>query len=156
MPRPSFAAIELNEHTARPYHVGDSVIIIVGQRGRLKLQTVAHSPVGFAVEAGLLDPDEALHHHERHFILNSVGSAEMRIELGAPIALARRDTVLLASDGLTDNLRLDEIIATIRKGPLDQAARKLAALARERMTTSRSGLPSKPDDLTILLYRRSK
>lgn len=150
----TFAAVELSKHTARPYHVGDSVIIIVGQRGVLKLQTIAHSPVGFAVEAGLLDPDDALHHHERHYILNSVGSAGMRIELGAPVALARRDTVLLASDGLTDNLSLDEIIETIRKGPLVRAVRKLASLARERMNSPRPGPPSKPDDLSILLYRR--
>jgi serine/threonine protein phosphatase PrpC len=152
----TLAAVELSGHTARPYHVGDSVILIVGQRGALKLQTIAHSPVGFAVEAGLLDPEEALHHHERHYILNSVGSAEMRIELGAPVALARRDTVLLASDGLTDNVGLEEIIETIRKGPLERAVRNLATLARERMTSSRSGSPSKPDDLTILLYRRKE
>lgn len=150
----TFAAIELNGHTARPYHIGDSVIIIVGQRGRLKLETIAHSPVGFAVESGMLDPEEALHHDERHYILNSVGSAEMRIELGAPVTLARYDTVLIASDGLTDNLSLDEIIEHIRKGPLDRAAHRLSTLARERMGNPQPGTPSKPDDLTILLYRR--
>ena len=148
--------MEISGHTARPYHVGDSVILVIGQRGKLKLQTVAHSPVGFAVEAGLLDEEEALHHHERHLILNAIGSAEMRIELGAPISLARRDTVLLASDGLTDNLSLDEIVELARKGPLDRAVVRLAALAHERMTAARSGHPSKPDDLSILLYRRSE
>ena len=151
----TLAAMEISGHTARPYHIGDSVILVVGQRGKLKLKTIEHSPVGFAVEAGLLDPDEAMHHHERHLILNAVGLAEMRIELGAPISLARRDTILLASDGLTDNLGLDEIVEVIRKGPLDRAVATLAEAARQRMSSARSGHPSKPDDLTILLYRRS-
>ncbi len=151
----TLAAVEINENSIRPYHVGDSVILVTGQRGKLKLQTVAHSPVGFAVEAGLLDEDEALHHHERHLVLNAIGSAAMRIELGAPLALARYDTVLLASDGLTDNLTLDEIIALLCKGPLDQAVARLAALARARMLAHEPGAPCKPDDLTILAYRRS-
>ncbi|NIP97977.1 MAG: serine/threonine protein phosphatase, partial [Akkermansiaceae bacterium] len=125
-----------------------SVILVVGQRGKLKLQTVSHSPVGLAVEAGLLDEDEALHHHERHLILNAVGFAEMRIELGAPLPLARHDTVLLARDGLTDNLTLDEIVAGIRKGPLGEAVAALTSLARQRMLAEQPGSPCKPDDLT--------
>jgi len=152
----TLAAVEISEHTVRPYHIGDSVILIVGQRGKLKLRTVSHSPVGLALEAGLLSEEEALHHNERNLILNAVGCPEMRIELGAPVILARHDTVLLASDGLTDNLHLDEIIAIIRKGPLPQAVAGLAALARERMLTRPGGRPSKPDDLTIVAYRRSR
>ena len=52
---------------------------------------------------------------------------------------------------------LDETIVELaRKGPLDRAVVRLAALAHERMTAARSGHPSKPDDLSILLYRRSE
>ncbi|NNC88577.1 MAG: serine/threonine-protein phosphatase [Akkermansiaceae bacterium] len=150
----TLAAVEIKNHTIRPYHVGDSVIIVVGQRGKLKLQTISHSPVGFAMEAGLLDEKEALQHDERHIISNAVGLAEMRIELGAPLELARHDTVLLASDGLTDNLRLEEIVDHIRTGPLQKGLAELATLARKRMNDPAPGKPSKPDDLTILAYRR--
>jgi len=38
-------AVEIADRTARIYHVGDSVALIVGQRGRLKYQTIPHSPV---------------------------------------------------------------------------------------------------------------
>ena len=86
----------------------------------------------------------------------TVPDAEMRIEVGPRFELAPRDTVLLASDGLTDNLTLAEIIALVRKGPLTQAVAKLAALARERMSTRLPGTPSKPDDLTIVAYRRTE
>lgn len=151
----TLAAVEVNTDTIRPYHIGDTEILVIGQRGKLKFQSISHSLVGMGVEAGLIDEEDALHHDERHIILNAIGSTEMRIELGAPLALDRRDTLLLASDGLTDNLSLDEIIGLIRKGPLDQAVSQLASLAFERMTQATSGLPSKPDDITLLAYRRT-
>src|SRR5690606_15271186 len=40
---------------ARAYQIGDSEALIVGQRGRVKAQTLPHSPTGFSVEAGFLD-----------------------------------------------------------------------------------------------------
>lgn len=151
----TLAAVEVNAHTVRPYHIGDTEILVVGQRGKLKFQSISHSLVGMGVEAGLIDENEALHHDDRHIILNAIGSTEMRIELGAPLELDRYDTLLLASDGLTDNLGLDEIVEIIRKGPLDQALDKLASLALKRMGETRAGYPSKPDDLTLLGYRRT-
>jgi serine/threonine protein phosphatase PrpC len=152
----TLAIVEIRGSGIRPYHIGDSSIVVTGQRGKLKLNAVAHSPVGFAVEAGFLDEDEALYHGARHIISNAVGLAGMRIELGAPLQLARRDTVLLASDGLSDNLFLDEIIEIIRKGPLDKAVASLATLARERMASPHGENPAKPDDLTIIAYRREE
>lgn len=137
----------------RSYHVGDSELISVGQRGRVKLRIVPHSPTGFAVEAGLLDADEAVSHEARHVLSNVVGAPEMRVEIGGSVPLAVRDTVLLTSDGLLDNLFTDEIVETIRMGPLPRAADRLVELARERMTAAAPGAPSKPDDLTVVLYR---
>lgn len=151
----TLAAVEISGHTIRPYHVGDSEILVVGQRGKVKLLTISHSPVGLGVGAGLLDAEEALHHEERHIVLNAVGSPDMRIELGAPLELDRHDTVLLASDGLTDNLSLDEIIEVIRKGPLGKSLLRLASLAAERMAGTTEGHPSKPDDLSLIAYRRT-
>ena len=141
--------------SVRPFHAGDSLVLVTGQRGRVKLATLAHGPVAYAVEAGLLDEDEALHHDERALITNLVGAADMRIEVGAPLELGARDTLLLASDGLTDNLTTAEIVEGARRGELERAARDLAGLARERMEQPRAGLPSKPDDCTLVLYRRS-
>lgn len=149
----TLALVEIQGRTVRPYHVGDSMILIVGQRGRIKWQTVSHSPVGYAVEAGFLDATEAMHHDERHIVSNMLGTADMRIEIGSPIELAERDTLLLASDGLFDNLHLDEIIHRVRKGPLDQVAAGLADACRQRMQAAIDGQPCKPDDLTFIAYR---
>jgi serine/threonine protein phosphatase PrpC len=149
----TLAVVELDGGTVRSYHAGDSVILIVGQRGKIKLQTVAHSPVGYAVEAGLLDAAEAIHHEDRHIVSNIVGSPEMRIEIGPSLTLAPRDTIILGSDGLFDNLHVEEVVQIVRKGPLPEAAQALADLARQRMLRPESGQPSKPDDLTFIVYR---
>ncbi len=150
----TLAALILSNKSARPVHVGDSVAVHVGQRGRIKTWTVAHSPTGYAVEAGILDEAEALHHEYRHLLSNFVGSAEMRIEFGPAITVGKRDTLLVASDGLVDNLTPDEVVSSIRKGSLESAAAHIARLARRRMLEPQAFEPSKPDDLSFLLYRR--
>jgi len=146
-------AAELEGNRLRPVHVGDSALLLVGQRGRVKLQTIAHSPVGYALEAGLLDEREALRHADRHIVSNAVGMADMRIEVGAVVRLAPRDTLLLASDGLFDNLHLAEIIERVRRGPLLACAQALARTAQQRMARGLRSRPSKPDDLSFILFR---
>jgi serine/threonine protein phosphatase PrpC len=137
----------------RPYHAGDSLILVAGQRKKIKLQTAAHSPVGFAIAAGLLEEADAMHHDERHVVSNVIGASDMRIELGPIVPLAAHDTVLVASDGLSDNLHTEEIVELMRRGPLEQAAKRLAELSRSRMHDAETGRPSKPDDLSFVLFR---
>ncbi len=150
----TLVALEIDDGKARSYHVGDSMSLVVGQRGKLKLQTVSHSPVGYAVEAGWLPEDEALHHEDLHIVSNMVGSPEMRIEIGPNLRLRPRDTVLLASDGLFDNIPTPEVTNLIRTGPLTEVADRLAAECDRRMRSPAAGQASKPDDLTFVLYRR--
>ena len=151
----TLTVVTIEGTTARSYQIGDSEALVVGQRGRIRLQTTAHSPTGFAVEAGFLDQREALLHEERHLVSNFLGTPDMRIDIGAEVKLQARDTVLLASDGLVDNVHADEIIERIRKGRLDDSANKLIGLANRRMADASSAQPSKPDDLSLILYRRS-
>ncbi|MEM8816641.1 MAG: protein phosphatase 2C domain-containing protein [Pseudomonadota bacterium] len=139
---------------ARSYQVGDSEAVIAGQRGKIRLQTLAHSPTGFAVEAGFLDERDALHHAERHVVSNFVGNSDMRIDVGAAVTLNPRDTVLLASDGLTDNLHISEVVDRMRSGPLEDAAERIVSLAARRMADEDSLKPCKPDDLSLILFRK--
>ena len=149
----TLAVVELRNGRMRAYHAGDSMVLVTGQRGRIKWLNVPHSPVGYAVEAGLLDRGEALHHEDLHLVSNLLGDQDMRIELGATVPLAARDTVVVASDGLSDNLHLDEIVELVRKGPLERAVDSLASLGRARMAEPADGAPSKPDDLTLIAIR---
>lgn len=150
----TLTVITIEGLVARSYHVGDSEGLVVGQRGKIRLQTTAHSPTGFAVEAGFLDHREALHHEDRHLVSNFIGTTDMRIDVGASVELKPRDTVLVASDGLTDNVHSDETIELIRAGGLAESGAALAALARKRMINKDSGQPSKPDDLSLILFRK--
>jgi len=147
---------ELDGWTLRTYHAGDSRALVCGQRGLLKLLTAAHSPVGHAVQAGILEEDEALHHEELHLVSNMVGGDDMRVEMGAPLELANRDTVLLASDGVFDNLGPEEIVETVRKGSLKDASDALIAAIDERMMGDDPAAPSKPDDVSLICLRRSR
>ena len=149
----TLSIVELQDKEVRTYHVGDSKIVVCGQRGKIKLNTVSHSPVEYAVEAGILDENEAVHHEERHYVSNVVGMADMSITLGTPVKLSKYDTLLIASDGLYDNLYLDEIIEIIRKGPLKKQVEKLISIVKERMSGADNNMPAHPDDLSIILFR---
>ena len=146
--------VTIEGYLARSYQVGDSEALIAGQRGRVRLQTMPHSPTGFAVEAGFLNEREALHHAERHLVSNFVGNSDMRIDVGAAVTLNPLDTVLLASDGLTDNLHLTEVVDRMRRGALDVAADRIVSLAARRMADPGSQKPCKPDDLSLILFRK--
>jgi serine/threonine protein phosphatase PrpC len=150
----TLTVVTIEGQVARAYQIGDSEAIIVGQKGKLIAQTLAHSPTGFAVEAGFLDQRAALHHEERHLVSNFLGSNEMRIDMGASVQLKPRDTILLASDGLTDNIHIEEIVELVRKGPLEEAIDSLTRLANRRMTGEARTQPSKPDDLSVILFRK--
>ncbi len=152
----TLAVVEVQGSTIRPYHVGDSEILITGQRGKVKLQTLSHAPVAYAVEAGLLDQHEAMHHEERHIVTNMIGCVDMRIDIGPQIEMTARDTLVAGSDGLYDNLLPEEIINGIRKGSLRKALRTLSEGCQYHMQNPDGKHPSKPDDLTFIILRQTK
>lgn len=152
----TLAVAEIGEEKLRSYHAGDSAIAVFGQRGRVKLTIVPHSPVGYGVEAGLISPEDALHHDDLNLVSNFVGGTEgMRIEIGPALTLAARDTVVVGTDGLFDNLHLEEVGNLVRTGPIAQAASRLRETCLARMQSPVRDQPSKPDDLAFALYRRT-
>jgi serine/threonine protein phosphatase PrpC len=150
----TLTVVEIQADKARAYQVGDSVTLIVGQRGALKWKSTAHSPVGYAVESGMLDEMDAMHHDERHIVSNLVGSRNMHIEIGPIRTLSPRDSVIVGSDGLFDNLHVEEVIQHGKSGKLFDRIDKLSEEASTRMLGTESNVPGKPDDLTILIYAR--
>ena len=144
---------EIQQQQLRTYYVGDSLILLTGQRGRLKFQNISHSPVGYALESGLIDEEEAIHHEERNLVSNVLGTAEMSIEVGPVLEIAPRDTLVLSSDSLPDNLYVEEIIESIRAGRLEQVATRLIGMVDQRMRKPEVDHPSHSDDFTFILYR---
>jgi serine/threonine protein phosphatase PrpC len=148
----TLAVVQLENGEARPYHVGDSQILMVGGRGKVKLLTTSHSPVGYAQEAGMLEEREAIEHEERHLVSNYLGSEVMHVEVGSGRRISDRDGLLVASDGVLDNLLMDELVGLLKSGPAGKVAAKIAALASARMREAQDGRPHKPDDLTLIVF----
>ncbi len=151
----TLVVVEVRGDVARAYHAGDSGALLVGQRGRVRFETIPHSPVGYGVAAGMLEPSQTHHHDERHLLSNCVGSRDMRVEIGAPVTMAARDTLLLATDGVLENIERRDLIDQIRVGSLLQAATDLQARLRLTMAGVDPKLPAHPDDATALLFRTS-
>ena len=137
----------------RTLHVGDSEIQLFAGTEGLRWKTLSHSPVGYALEAGMLDPRQALWNEARHLVSNVLGSPTLSVEVSSALPLRAGDTLLLASDGLHDNLHLEEIHAVIVGEDAAAAGRELVRRVRQRMADP-STLPCKPDDLSFVLLRR--
>ena len=147
--------VELQRDFVRPYHIGDSIITQISQRGRIKWQSLAHAPIGYAVEAGVLTEEEGMIHPDRHLVSNVMGQEDMSVSLGPAIQMAARDTLILYSDGVSDNVSTEELATFLKTGPLDSACKEVIQLAQTRMEQADDMLdiPGKPDDLTIIACR---
>lgn len=146
---------EIAERSARFCHVGDSGAMVLGGRGRVKHRTLFHSPTGYALEAGLMSETDAMISDERHLVSNILGMTTMSVEVGTPSPLALRDSIVIASDGLFDNLLTEEIVEAARGCAPEVACYALADAARMRMCSNIPGRPGKPDDLTVMVYRQT-
>jgi len=149
----TLTVVTIIRDTVRVFNVGDSSTLVCGGKGKLKFTNTPHSPTGYAVAAGVLDADEALHHKERHLISNIVGSPEMHIDIGPVLRLAKRDRILVASDGLWDNMYMNEIIDAIKLVPSSRAARLLIQTCSNRMSNDGGNLPGHADDLSFVVVR---
>jgi len=145
----TLVVLEVDGPQIRAYHAGDSGALVFGGRGRRKLETLPHSLVGYGIEAGLIPEEQALEHEDRHIICNVVGDREMHIAISRRLVLSPRDTVVLASDGLFDNVAIDDVVELLRKGNLKVGVEQLVALCHERMASG-----GHPDDLTLIALRR--
>ena len=149
----TLSVVEIDHGRMRSYQVGDSMSVAVSSHGTLRWKSGVHSPVGYAIESGMLEEKAAFFHEDRHYVSNLLGTREMHIEIGPPVELQQRDTVIVASDGLFDNVMLDEVAELGRCGNLDSRIHQLHELATARMNAANtsSGF-GKPDDLSVLMF----
>lgn len=146
--------VEIIDDQIRSYHAGDSQATLLDDFGDVKFQTVSHSPVGYALEAGMLSEEEALTHEDLHVVSNVIGAEQPHIDVGMPHLYEQGDTLLLGSDGVYDNLTIDEISDLLDEPSLRDAGERMRLAISERMTGRDETSPSKPDDCTFILFRR--
>ena len=126
-------------------HVGDTRLYLV--RGeQISRLTHDHSYVGRLVESGLLNPEEAQHHPQRHILTAALGSGDdvTPDSPTAPVALHPGDILLLCTDGLWDLLRDEELMEILSRYPPTEASQQLVQMAK-----SRGG----PDNITLQILR---
>ncbi len=143
----------ISNATVTTCHAGDSEIMVAGQRGKLKYGIVPHSPVGKAESEGFLTEEQAMFHSKRSVIYNAVGLTNMTLEFGKSFQLGLYDTLILGSDGLFDNLYKKEISQLVCAGKLMDNCKRLRSKCRNRMQRTEPGMPHKPDDTTVILFR---
>ena len=127
----TLAMVYIRQGKAFVGHIGDSRVYRL-RDGRLERVTHDHSKVQMLMDAGLITPEEAAVHPQRHMILRSLGMNEddgpCICELNKPMTLQPGDRYLICSDGVTDMI------------PEPQLAELL-------------GLPGDPDSSAEAIYR---
>lgn len=113
-------------------NVGDSRAYRV-DGASLEQVSVDHSVVQELVEAGEISPEEAESHHQRNVISQALGAGSGVDPDTFDITLAEGETVLLCSDGLTEEVpdsTIGEVVA--ETDSLAEAASALVRAANER------------------------
>jgi serine/threonine protein phosphatase PrpC len=127
--------------------VGDSRIYLI-RKGLIRQLTRDHTWIQKAVEAGKTTKELARKHIHAHVILRYLGSAQkgtpdfriflsdeedfVSAELNQGLNLQAGDTIYLCTDGLTDLVEPDEILAINQRFDLDQGINALIDLANQR------------------------
>lgn len=128
-------------------HVGDSRLYLL-REGSLRAVTHDHTLVARLVESGVIRPEDAESHPQKHVLTAAVGVGE---EISAdfapePIALEKSDVLLLCTDGLWGQMSEAEMADILSSRKLEAAARALVQLAKEH---------GGPDNITLLVMQMS-
>jgi protein phosphatase len=125
-------------------HVGDSRIYRL-HKTTLEQLTFDHSLVWEMSAAGQIAKEELPQFVPKNIITRSLGPhADVQVDLEGPFPIEPGDTFLLCSDGLTGQVKDEEIGAILRCLPPAEAARVLVDLANLR---------GGPDNITVVVVR---
>ena len=118
-------------------HVGDSRAYCIHD-GKISQLTVDDTVVQRMVDAGQIEPEEALSHPDAHLLTHCLGT---KVELSVPAQRLWRsplragqdsDILLLCSDGLYGLVSDEEIASMVTFFPPNEACQKLVELANAR------------------------
>jgi PPM family protein phosphatase len=126
-------------------HVGDSRLYLIRNRTLSRL-TRDHSYVGRLVESGLVRPEDAEKHPQRHILTAALGAGiEVAVDRAeSPVQTFPGDCLLLCTDGLWSVVTDEEIEAAASLHTPGECCASLVKLARER---------GGPDNITVQVLR---
>ncbi|MEW6181096.1 MAG: PP2C family serine/threonine-protein phosphatase [Chloroflexota bacterium] len=141
------ACVYILGHQLYTASVGDSRIYLL-RGGSIRQLTTDHTWIQEALERGLITSEQVNGHPNSHVIRRFLGSptppqVDFRLRLNGEesdeqaaanqgLHLRDGDRLLLCSDGLTDLVSDEEILAAVENQPAQEAAAGLIALANQR------------------------
>ncbi|WP_437490869.1 PP2C family serine/threonine-protein phosphatase [Sorangium sp. So ce1014] len=128
----TLTAICVHGTEAHVAEVGDSRAYLI-RNGQILQITHDQSFVQALIDAGMIQPEEAEQHPMRSMLLQAMGlDPDVKASV-ARLELRRDDRLLLCSDGLSNKLSADDMLAVIERGPsIEASCQRLVALASER------------------------
>ena len=124
-------------------NVGDSRAYLI-RDGQMRQLTHDHSVVARLVAEGVITPEQAERHPQRHVISRSIGARE-KVEADLfTETFHPGDRLLLCSDGLTEHVTDAEILAAMEAEDPESSVQRLVNLANDRGGT---------DNITVLVVR---
>jgi PPM family protein phosphatase len=126
-------------------HIGDSRLYFFSAP-KLQLLTRDHTLIARWVENGVIPPEEAATHPQRHVLTAALGvGEEIEPDLSPhPVLLKSGNVLLLCTDGLWGQVREEEIQEALAMRPPADSCRFLCNLAKER---------GGPDNITLQILR---
>ena len=134
-------ALVLLGHQLYFAHVGDSRLYLIRQN-KIQRLTRDHSYVGRLVESGLVRPEDAESHPQRHILTGALGAGR-EVAVDGPdrsTALRDGDTLLLCTDGLWGVVAESDLELAASKYAPAECCAALVKLAREH---------GGPDNITL-------
>lgn len=135
------------------FSIGDTEIFYTNARGRVLYYSIPQSPVGYAVEAGILDHEESLDAPDRNIVSHLLGDEFLRFESSSSIDLKKGHTVFIGSDGVFDNIPKEEVVNMASGGNFDESAQKLEDTF---VKLKKNETWKKNDDVTFIMMRKVK
>jgi PPM family protein phosphatase len=126
-------------------HVGDSRLYLI-RGSNISRLTRDHSYVARLVESGIVRPEDAEKHPQRHILTSALGAgAEVAVDVAEQsILLLEGDQVVLCSDGLWGVVTEEELQTMASKNAPAECCAALIQLARQR---------GGPDNITVQVLR---
>lgn len=124
----TLATLYIDNGKATVCNIGDSRVYLLRNNRFMQLST-DHTRVQQMIELGILTPEEARDHPQRHILTQHLGiyESDMIIQptLSEELQLETRDTFLLCSDGLTDMVEDAVICSILGSGTPEQQTQAL-------------------------------
>ena len=126
-------------------HVGDSRLYLL-REGKLRPLTRDHTLIARLIENGAVRPEEAENHPQKHVLTSALGvTDDIEIDFPPePVAIQADDVLLICTDGLWGQMKLNEMQQVTASQSPKSACRALIQLAKDR---------GGPDNITVQIFR---